>query len=714
MKTLLAACCFMLLISYPLFEKDSETDVTERLRPLPTGEQLNSICIVNDNVLICAGKNGTIIRRSDQDSKWEACLSNTKSDLNSIDFCDKYNGIAVGTNGTILRTSNSGFTWLECRSRTSKEIFAVKFLDHTYAIACGLGGTILKTTNSGLTWTRIPTSFNDPLYCIDFSGTRFGCAGSFNSVYLTSDSGRTWSKKQFNFIPSAQITGICRVDSLTIYASANPLHGRFIKSTDGGESWTENSLDLTLLYGGAVDLVRDVHFKDKFFGMMVTEFGTILKTHDGGISWTRDSSFRPVNEKPSVMRCVISSSSQYYICGGGGTIFESDSKTVDWQISSGGLNSIGAVYFMNEENWLIGGEGNEIFTTSNSGVNWNLTGRTNSCNIFSMTFENSNTGFVATENGIEKTVNAGMNWQTVYPGSFKAVLHSSDKSLLFAGGGEYDIGKTILIRSSDSGNSWVSSYSGNDGSVTNMSVTSDGYIFASTTLGKVLSSSDNGINWHVSHATDEKINCVLFKNSSSGIAASVDGTILKTTDGGNFWEMTYTGLSRDIQSICIYDEGYAAAGENGYVVHSTDGGDTWSVSNKVTSNNLNSIKAITGGRVFCFGDFGTVISYDLMDQDITGIIIPADATESVNVTVSPNPMKSETKILLKSGTEMFQKIEADLFDVTGRRIEVEYNKEVVNGFPVIKLDASHLSTGIYLFRISAGSFTTFIRLAKIK
>jgi photosystem II stability/assembly factor-like uncharacterized protein len=614
MKTIIAVCGFMLLISNPLYEKNSETEVAERHRPLPTGEQLNSICIVDNNVLISAGKNGTIIRRSDHDSQWEACFSNTKSDLNSIDFSDKYNGLAVGTNGTIIRTSNSGFTWLECRTKTSREIFAVKFLEDSTAIACGLGGTILKTTNSGLTWSRIPTSFNDPLYCIDFRDAQFGCAGSFNSVFLTSDSGKTWSKKQFNFIPPAQVTGVCRIDSVTIFISSNPHHGRFAASFDAGNSWIESSLNLPLLYGGAVDLVRDIHFTDKYSGLAVTEYGTILSTTDGGNSWTRDTSFRPVNEKPSIMRCVVSSTSQSYICGGGGTIFESGSKSDNWRISSGGLNSINAACFINEENSLIGGEGCEIYRTSNSGVNWKLAGRTNSGNIFSMTFENLNIGYVATEDGIEKTVNAGMNWQIIYPGYFKALGHSIDKSLLFAGGGNSDSDNSILIRSSDAGKSWVNSYSGNDGSITNMSVTTDGYIFASTTFGKVLSSSNNGINWNVSHATDEKINCVLFKNSSSGIAASVDGIILKTTDGGNYWKPVFTGMSRDIHSICIYDEGYAAVGENGYALRSTDEGETWSVLNKVTSNNLNSVRAITGGRIFCFGDFGTVISYDLMVQ----------------------------------------------------------------------------------------------------
>ena len=163
MKTILAACCFMLLISYPLSEKNSEIKVTERLRPLPTGEQLNSICIVDNNVLISAGKNGTIIRRSDHDSQWQACFSNTKSDLNSIDFSDKYNGIAVGTNGTIIRTLNSGFTWLICKSRTAKELFAVKFVDSASVFACGLSGTILKTTDCGNYWLRIQTNSNDKI-----------------------------------------------------------------------------------------------------------------------------------------------------------------------------------------------------------------------------------------------------------------------------------------------------------------------------------------------------------------------------------------------------------------------------------------------------------------------------------------------------------------------------------------------------------------------
>jgi photosystem II stability/assembly factor-like uncharacterized protein len=714
MKTIVTAISFMLMTAIPLTVRGAISEATIQIRPLPTGEQLNSVCYSSNDVLLCAGKNGTIIRRSEAGTPWKVCNSGTKYDLNSIDFCDKYMGFAVGMNGTIIRTTNSGFTWLSCRSKTGKELFAVKFVDCASAFACGLGGTILKTTDCGNYWSRIQTNSNDPMFCMDFSDIRFGCTGSFNSVYVTSDSGKTWSKKQFNFIPSAQITGICRIDSLTIYASANPLHGRFIKSTDGGESWLESSLNLPLLYGGAVDLVRDVHFKDKFLGMIVTEFGTILKTHDGGISWTRDSSFRPPNEKASVMRNITANSDHTIICGGGGTIFESNNNRKSWHISNGGLNSINALHLINETSWLIGGEGKEIYVTNDAGLNWNLTGNTNSENTLSLFFENMNTGFAATASGIEKTTDGGITWQAIHklPVKIFSIIRVSNG--MFAAGGLPEDGTSAILRSLDSGVTWANSYSGNEGCVTDISVTSGSHIFASTTFGRVLTSSDSGKNWNVSYATDERINCIIFKNELTGFAGSPDGIVLKTTDGGKFWKMIFTGRSRDINSMCIHDKSLLAVGEEGFVIRSTDEGETWYILSKVTSNNLNKVITNNHGKIFCFGNYGTVISYELQDINIFTQTKEIDELNSIVVSVSPNPLRTVTKLVLEVESVLNEFYEAELFDTAGRRVDAAFGKEVIEGKPVMTLNASHLGTGIYFCRITAGSKSAYVKLAKVK
>ncbi len=684
------------------------------LRPLPTSEQLNSICIPNGNVAFSCGLNGTVIRRLTINDPWEICNSSTNHDLNGIDFSDKYNGIAVGKNGTIIRTTDSGNNWFACRSKTLKELFDIVFLNNCRAVACGLGGTILKTGNSGKSWERKSTGTNDPLFCVDFFNEQFGCAGSFNSVYLTSDSGMTWEKKQFGLSSPAQITGICMIDSSVIYASSNSPAGRFISSFDGGESWNTISLDLPLLFGGAVDLVTDVDFKNKQCGTIVTGFGTILSTVDEGQTWTRDTAFRATIEKPFVMTDISQYSGLISICGGGGTIFDSDKSGASWRITAGGLKNIESAFFCSAATGYFGGEGGHIFKSTDSGFQWLPMGKTRAEQMSSILFKDLTTGFAATTYGIERSTNGGGDWIVVYDSDNLINALTQSGSAIFAAGGFEETGSSSIVCSQDFGNSWKEVFSGSEGFVTGISSTSDGFISASTNYGRVLLSSDFGANWNVTYATDESVNCVVFKNKLTGFAGSTDGVMLATTNGGISWNPGFTGSSKDIFSICIMNDRVIAAGENGYVIASENDGLSWQAFEKSGSNNMNSIIAANEESVLCFGDFGTVTKYSVSGKVISDLPVAGIEKNLLKVTANPNPLKDETNILTETSLELLHDLRIDLFDIAGRKVNARFTFNKFNKKILTKLNAHELSTGIYFCKVTAETESAMIKLLKVR
>ncbi len=714
MKTILISVCLIIVNTEQISYRQYIPVNPVLLRPIPTSEQLNSICNPNSNVSFACGQNGTLVRRFGISSPWVACSSSTDHDLNGIDFSDKYNGIAVGKNGTIIRTTDSGNSWQQCRSKTVRELFDIVFSDNETAFACGLGGTILKTINSGISWIRNSTGTNDPLFCVDFFNEQFGCAGSFNSVYLTSDSGMTWEKKQFAFSPPAQITGICMIDSLVIYASSNSPSGRFISTSDGGKNWNSVSLDLPLLFGGAVDLVTDIDFRNREWGTIVTGYGTILSTVDEGKTWTRDTTFRATFEKPFVMSAISECSGLMSICGGGGTIFESDDTCSGWRISSGGLRNIESAFFCSASTGYFGGEGGQIYKTTDSGFDWQLAGSTKSDHVASLLFTNETTGFAATSYGIERSTNGGAEWIVIHDNEIEFCALAQSGTAVFAAGGILDNGTSAIVCSHDLGNSWRDAYSGSEGFVTGISGTSDGLISASTSFGRVLLSSDMGASWSVTFATDEKANCVAFKNKLTGFAGSTDGYVLKTTNGGATWEPGFTGSSKDVHSLCILNDVVIGAGEGGHVVASEDDGFSWQELEKISSNNINSVIAVDEKSAMCFGDFGTVIGYEIPIKAIPDVSVKGDDPEILLITASPNPLTLETNILAEATFESIDEFRLDLFDMTGRKVNVRFTSHKLNDKIHSKLYANELSTGIYFCKITAGAETAIIKLLKIR
>jgi photosystem II stability/assembly factor-like uncharacterized protein len=144
--------------------------------PLPQGNTLRGVSLVDANTGTLVGDYGTIVRTTDGGHSWTIQSSGTKQTLWGVFFTDATNGAAVGENGTILRTTDSGVNWMPQVSGTPLNLRAVTFNDGNNGTAVGESGVILRTTNGGNTWVPQSSGTSETLFGVSFSSSSTGTA----------------------------------------------------------------------------------------------------------------------------------------------------------------------------------------------------------------------------------------------------------------------------------------------------------------------------------------------------------------------------------------------------------------------------------------------------------------------------------------------------------------------------------------------------------
>lgn len=161
-------------------------------------------------------------------------------------------------------------------------------------------GEVWRTGDGGASWEHlasIEAASGYPIYLRSaaFVNEQHGFIGTLvpgHTLYETVDGGATWANIEAR-VEGPLPTGICgiwAVDEETIYAAgiySRP--ARFLKTTDGGQTWTSRDMS------EYADSLIDVYFWDAQRGLVVGGIGrsmttqrqaVILLTEDGGETWS--------------------------------------------------------------------------------------------------------------------------------------------------------------------------------------------------------------------------------------------------------------------------------------------------------------------------------------------------------------------------------------------------------------------------------------------
>ncbi len=213
----------------------------------------------------------------------------------------------------------------------------------------------------------------------------------------------------------------------------------------------------------------------------------------------------------------------------------------------------------------------------------------------------------------------------------------------------------------------------------------------------------------------------------TGISATGDQTgsslpnIARTTNGSTF-SIVNTGAGLTGYGNCKFINGTnvcyvsGSTGSPDIVRRSTDGGATWT--NMTTGGNANithmdfykDVNNVIWGYAVC--NDGTVMK--LQDNILVGVSnnqnnIPGNYTLEQNY---PNPFNPATTI--KYSLPKSSYVTLKIYDALGNEVMTAVNGYKTAGSYTTSIDASNLSSGVYFYRLEAGSFTDTKKMTLLK
>lgn len=283
-------------------------------------------------------------------------------------------------------------TWGTQNSTITNNVNGVCFMKNTntgYITASG--GRILKTTNGGITWTLQNSGNVNNLYAIYFTGMDTG--------YAVGDSG-------------------------TILATK-----------DGGSNWTAIS-------SGTTERLNDIHVMGGT-GYAVGDNGVILKVN----GFTVTSSNSGTSSNLQAVRMMNTTTA--VVVGGGllnSVILATYNSGNVWvPISSGSVNQLNDIYFINDSTGYVVGNNGTILRTTNYGANWSSMTTGTTSNLNALYFINDTTGYVAGASGTVLKTQNGTSWTRMTNVGTTANLNDitfSDEYTGYAGGNNGTVIKT--------------------------------------------------------------------------------------------------------------------------------------------------------------------------------------------------------------------------------------------------------------------------------
>ena len=403
--------------------------------------------------------------------------------------------------------------------------------------------------------------------------------------------------------------------------------------------------------------LNSVHFEDSNIGWAVGDSGIILHTTNGGQEWIIQ-----ISGTTTSLSDISFIDHNNGLAVGGGPQY-SLTEAVVLQTSNGGqywLNRIGSgegiilnrlSYNSWDNVWVVGSIPSltrrigAIFFSGNGGSSWYLNSILESYYFTDVCFTNAEIGIVI--------------------------------------GNSYGVGpvsgNTLIMKTTDSGNSWLSQ--------------------------------------------NNDLSAIFFIDSSNGWGVGNYGMfprrvqILKTIDGGENWTSLLdqpTIEDNFLNNIHFTDinKGWVV-GDAGTVLYTVDGGTTWIPQQSGTTNNLNNVFFTDFNNGWIIGDNGTILHTSnagvTFIEEAQANVIP---TEFLLFQNYPNPFNSSS--IIKYSIPKSSQVSLKIFNALGQEIETLVNEEKPVGTYQVNWNAVNLPSGIYFYQLQAGDFIQTRKMILLK
>ena len=606
--------------------------------------------------------------------------------------------VFASTGEGLFRTSNEGGNWSQLNvSPFYAGVVVNCFLnDQNGHLFAGTNAGLYTTSDFGSAWTKmdvgLPTTVNVRSLALDSTGDIL--AGTDSSVYESTNDGGSWTLL-FTPKPKGYLTAY--VNALSIASDGNLLAGTssgFYLSADKGKSWTYVPVPIDspiFVWSFATDRAGNIYSGTGTDGVLrSTDYGNTWSQLNTGVGY---GSITALGSDPN---------GHVYAGNVGGvyvSLLRSTNAGGSWTFCSGLPRIHGDYPFIHalaagkNGNVFAATDANGVLVSTDFGKDWSQAGSLKIETVFSLAVNSVGYVYAGTDSGVYESTDEGSSWSYVgLLGDDDILSLAVDSSGdVYAGTGHVGFGAPIaysrIFRLSQSGGGWTDVY-GNAAAadINSITVDSKGNVYAVTSRLSLANSSiivrsqDNGATWAVddSGITATYLNLVTIVADTGGsvFAGDVNNNgLFATTDGGQVWQEDSTGLGAD--------------------------------------NFITSLTANAGGDVFAGTNTGGVFE-NCGSSPVTSLIQPTVVQpKSFSLGQNyPNPFNPTTVISYKLSA--LSEVTLKVYDVLGREVATLVNGKQNAGSHTVTFDGSRLASGVYLYRLQAGSFVSVKKLVLLK
>lgn len=589
--------------------------------------------------------------------------------------------VIAGTSTGIYRSTNNGDAWTKVAGKTQLDgdttvasfarngatLFAVTNSNGVFPTRAAL----LRSTDDGATWTKGNASL-DSVSAYKMLGLANGTivVRTNNALRATTDQGNSWSALGFY---NDYIYDIAEGPAGTLYAMLNRSgEGCLYKSTNNGQSW--QNVPAPVNGGGSLAANPAGHL---FFGR-----DQLYRSTDGGANWKG----LPL-AFPNVTMMKENAKKELFVASGGSAyqgLYRSTDGGTSWKFLNTSVVGVPSVGFYGDT-ILVGDNyyNATLFRSIDNGATFKsvtgisvLSGYINA--VIGTTYRSIIAG---TSTGIFRSTDHGKVWKQVSTTPATVLQQLPNGTMYafrtFSGSG--------IFRSVDSGSTWTELKNGMGNTlVHSLAFAPNGNLFSGSDAG-LFRSTNNGDAW-------VRIDTQNVKPYGIYVTVNGDGTLF------------FGGAKNGVNSECY---------------RSSDNGASWTnITNNITTiDNQATFRTLftaSNGMLFA----GTSSGLFRSTQKTTDVAVSSSIAPNIFGLDQnyPNPFNPTTAIKYHVGTDArpSSNVVLKVYDQLGREVATLVNEVKAPGTYTARFDASHLSSGVYLYSLRTGNTVSSRRMLLLK
>ncbi len=339
-----------------------------------------------------------------------------------------------------------------------------------------------------------------------------------------------------------------------------------------------------------------------------------------------------------------------------------------------------------------------LYRSTNNGTDWTSIKISTSIGSVESIVSSGEKIFAATMgSGVFLSTNNGTTWTPINTGLSSKYVYdlSISGTTLFASVGS-------IFRASVTDTVWSAIPIGLTNKFVQQLTVSGTNLFASTS-DSVFRSTDSGDHWtSASTGLNFTQGDALFASGSTLFRGGFNG-IYRSTNYGVQWDNLNTGLMTHwAKSITIYGSNVFVGLYGGGLARSPDNGAKWYHDN-TGWNGFESVTSldVSGTHLFAVADrqvWRRSLSQITFTSD-QSVVVPKQMELRQNF---PNPFNPSTTI--QYALPLATHVKLTIHDILGREVATLVNEEQSAGWKDVHFNASNLSSGVYFYKLQAGTF----------